>query len=345
MRNMHHSSPSLFVVPPLGGSSGFRLKAGLQTVGLLSTLLVTATMFAADAPRQTFVYKHVGKLDIKADVIASAAKQPRPVVVWIHGGALINGHRESVPKWMIDEFVPRGYAVVSLDYRLAPENKLPDIISDVQDAFAWIRQRGPELFAADPKRIAVAGGSAGGYLTLVTGFRVEPRPVALVALWGYGDLGAPWTYEASKYPRHAGGTITAEAIAALPQSAAVSDSRERKGDGGGFYQHSRRSGTWAAAVSGWNPTTEPDKFVPYMPERNVTAKYPPTFLIHGDADTDVPFDSSVRMDEALAKHGVEHRLIRFAGAEHGLPGVDPAKVAAAYHEAAEFVAAHFGTKP
>jgi len=316
----------------------------LETIALFATWFSAATLFAAEPTTTTHVYKTVGQLGIKADVIASEASAPRPVVVWIHGGALINGHRASVPKWMKDEFLPRGYAIVSLDYRLAPENKLPDIVADVEDAFAWIRQQGPKRFAADPKRIAVAGGSAGGYLTLVTGFRVEPRPRALVSLWGYGDLGAPWTYEASQHARHASGTITADAIAALPQGPAVADSRERKGDGGGFYQHSRRSGTWAAAVSGWNPTADADKFTPFMPERNVTAQYPPTFIIHGDADTDVPYDSSAGMDAALAKAGVEHKLIRFAGAEHGLPGVDPAKVNAAYHEAAEFVAAKLEAK-
>lgn len=290
--------------------------------------------------KQTHVYKRVGDLEIKADVLHGAGSAPRPVVVWIHGGGLINGHRESVPRWIGQAFLPRGYAIVSIDYRLAPESKLPVIVEDVEDALHWVYQRGPELFGADPQRVAVAGGSAGGYLTLVSGFRARPRPSALVSLWGYGDLGAEWTYEASGQPRHNRAALTPEEAARLAEAPAVSDSRLRAGDGGGLYQYCRRSGAWAAMVGGWDPLRKQEKFVPFMPERNVTAEYPPTLLIHGDADTDVPYASSVRMAAQLKKYGVEHELIRVVGAEHGLVGAPQPAVDDAYRAAAEFVARH-----
>ena len=75
-----------------------------------------------------------------------------------------------------------GFVIVSIDYRLAPETKLPAIIEDVQDAWRWLRQEGPKRFGIDPERMAAAGGSAGGYLTLMTGFCLKPRPRALVSL-------------------------------------------------------------------------------------------------------------------------------------------------------------------
>jgi acetyl esterase/lipase len=75
---------------------------------------------------------------------------------------------------------------------MAPETRLPAIIQDVQDAYRWVREKGPDLSHIDPSRIAVKGGSAGGYLTLMTGFCVEPRPKALVPLYGYGDIAGPW---------------------------------------------------------------------------------------------------------------------------------------------------------
>jgi Tol biopolymer transport system component len=81
--------------------------------------------------------------------------------------------------------------VVSIDYRLAPETKLPEIVEDVQDAFRWIRAHAPEL-SIDPARVAACGGSAGGYLTLMSGFCVKPRPKALVSFWGYGDIVGDW---------------------------------------------------------------------------------------------------------------------------------------------------------
>ena len=143
----------------------------------------------------THIYKRTGMLAIRADSYRFVDRPKQPVVVWIHGGALINGHRESVPQWLMDVCRQSGYVLVSLDYRLAPETQLPDIISDIEDAFRWIHEQGPQLFQADADRVAVVGGSAGGYLTLVTGYRAQPRPKALVSLWGYGDLVGPWYSE------------------------------------------------------------------------------------------------------------------------------------------------------
>ena len=297
--------------------------------------------------KHTYAYKKVGDLEIMADVEyeampdevakGEAATTPRPVVVWIHGGALINGHRESVPSWLRDAFLPRGFAVVSIDYRLAPETKLPEIVADVEAAVQWVRTSGPKSFGADPKRIAIVGGSAGGYLTLTAGSRLDTQPQALVSLWGYGDLGAPWTFEKSKHARHAAAKFAPEDASKIATGDAVSDSRKRKTDAGAYYQFSRRTGGWAEAVSGWSPQRDAKKFEPYMPERNVTAKFPPTLLIHGDADTDVPFASSVQMAAQLKKQKVEHRLLRFDDAEHGLTGADPKKVAEAYKTAVDFI--------
>lgn len=287
--------------------------------------------------KETIVYKKIDGLEIKADVHLGADREKRPVVVWVHGGALINGHRESVPAWLSDAVLARGYALVSIDYRLAPETKLPDLVDDVEDSLVWIRKFGPQLFGADPKRIAVVGGSAGGYLTLVMGYRSEPRPAALVSLWGYGDLGAEWTYEASSYPRHQQSPFAAGDAKKFVGLPAVSDARERTVDAGPYYQFLRRTGGWAEAVSGWNPQTRAARFLPFMPERNVSPDYPPTLLIHGDADTDVPYDSSARMAEEFQRHGVRHKLITLKGAEHGLAGADAKTVAETQRAAIEFL--------
>ncbi len=150
--------------------------------------------------KRSHVYKRVGALSIRADSYRFHDRADQPVVVWIHGGALMLGHRESVPRWLMDAGRENGWVIVSLDYRLAPETMLPEIVADIEDAFKWIRESGPELFQADAKRIAVVGGSAGGYLTLMSGFRVEPRPQGLVSLWGYGDLIGPWYSQPS--PHH-----------------------------------------------------------------------------------------------------------------------------------------------
>jgi acetyl esterase/lipase len=151
---------------------------------------------------KTYTYKKVGELEIKVVVHRRDDNIIRPVVVRIHGGALINGHRDWDNDKLCLKLLEEDYAIVSVDYRLAPETKLPDIIEDIEDVFDWIHEKGPELFQIDVSKIAVTGNSAGGYLTLTSGFRVKPRPTVLVAFYGYGDLIGDWYSTPSKHPRH-----------------------------------------------------------------------------------------------------------------------------------------------
>ena len=148
---------------------------------------------------KTFTYKKLGDLEIKVVVHRYNDNVIRPVVVRIHGGALIMGHRDWEKDKVCLKLLEDGYAIVSVDYRLAPETKLPAIIEDLEDVFDWIREEGPEQFRVDTGKIAVTGGSAGGYLTLTSGFRVKPQPTVLVAFFGYGDLIGDWYSTPSKH--------------------------------------------------------------------------------------------------------------------------------------------------
>src|SRR2546430_190019 len=106
----------------------------LSTAGAASLAISRAT--SADEAQQatTHVYKVAGACQIKADVYGPVQGAARPVVVWIHGGALIMGHRGGIDRTLLDALIKTGYVVVSIDYRLAPETKLPAILDDVQDA-------------------------------------------------------------------------------------------------------------------------------------------------------------------------------------------------------------------
>jgi acetyl esterase/lipase len=302
---------------------------------VLSGLLTDAA--AGGVRMQTYTYKRVGDLEIKADVYRADDKKLRPVVVWIHGGALIMGGRDGVDGRVKKMFLDAGYAIVSIDYRLAPETKLPAIIEDVEDAFKWIREKGPELFHIDSGRIAVLGGSAGGYLTLATGYRLKPRPTVLVAFWGYGDLIGDWYSKPSPHPRHQRSKMTEDEVRKQVSGPPIANSRDRNGDGGAFYQFCRQRGTWPREVSGWDPHQEAKKYEPYMPVKNVTGQFPPTLLIHGTKDTDVPYEQSVMMADQLKKYRVDYELITIADGEHGLTGGDPEKIEQAYKKAFQFV--------
>ena len=309
---------------------------------LLPLLFVPISAVAAVPAIETFTYKTVGSLAIKADVHRPDARQvKRPTVVWLHGGSLINGKRESVAKAVLkDAFLAEGFIVVSVDYRLAPETKLPGIIEDVEDAFRWVREKGPALFGADPDRIIAHGGSAGGYLTLVTGYRVKPRPVVLVAEMSYGDLINAWHLRPSVHPPHYETNLSKEEAWRQVSGPPIANDQERRGNGSAFNDYIRRQAEWPQAISGWDPRREAEKYLPYLPVRNVTADYPPTILIHGREDTDVSREFPEAMAAELRRHGVDHRLILIPGAEHGYRGGDPADVAAAYREAVKFVREH-----
>ena len=142
--------------------------------------------------KDTYTYKTVDEHEIPVDVYRYPGDDVRPALIWIHGGALIFGTRNWLPSAQLEKYLQAGYTVISIDYRLAPETKLAAIVEDITDAYAWVRANGPDLFKIDPDRIAVVGHSAGGYLTLMAGLRLRPRPKALVSFYGYGDITGPW---------------------------------------------------------------------------------------------------------------------------------------------------------
>ena len=155
-------------------------------------ILVPLLAYATDVAPKTYTYKQVKGHDIQADVYRPDDTGVRPVVMYIHGGALIMGQRGGLDPEKIRRYIEGGFALVSIDYRLAPETKLEDLLEDVKDAHRWIREKGPQLFHIDPDRVVVAGGSAGGYLTLMCGLMLNPKPKALAAFYGYGDIDGPW---------------------------------------------------------------------------------------------------------------------------------------------------------
>lgn len=306
-------------------------------VGSASLSLQRPLSAADETSKKTYTYKTVGQCAIQADVYAAEGGKNRPAVLWIHGGALISGQRGGVPAALLGPSLKAGHVVVSIDYRLAPETKLPAILEDVHDAYQWLRTKGAE-FAIDPNRIAVAGGSAGGYLTLTTGFRVEPRPRALVSFWGYGDITNPWYSQPDPFYCRQPLVPKEEAYQAVGSS--VLSEPPPKHQRGRFYLYCRQQGLWPREVAGHDPLKEPRAFDPFCPIRNVTPRYPPTLLIHGTKDTDVPYEQSADMAKELARHGVEHELITVADGGHGLAGVKPDEVAKTYARALSFLGKH-----
>ncbi len=297
--------------------------------------VLIAILMAGAALAETFAYKRVGSLAIQADVYRGEGASPRPVLLFIHGGALIMGSRKARPA-QFEPYQKAGITVVSIDYRLAPETKLPALWQDVEDAYRWIRRDGPRLFGADPARIAVMGQSAGGYLTLLAGARLKPAPKVLVAWYGYGDLAGDWYARPDAFYRKQPLVSKEDALAAVG-SAELSEPPSPN-QRGRFYLYTRQQGLWPLLVTGFDPVAARRQLDGYCPVRIARRGYPPTILLHGDADTDVPVEQSREMAAALQRLGVEHELVILPGRPHGFDrAMNEPEVKAAFDRAMKFL--------
>ena len=108
-----------------------------------------------------------------------------------------------------------------------------------------------------------------------------------------------------------------------------------------FYLYCRQQGLWPTEVAGIDPALRPREFDPFCPVRNVTRSYVPVILLHGDKDTDVPFQQSVDMDRALTKAGVAHELVPIAGGGHGFDRqMDDPRTVKAFERVMSFLRCH-----
>jgi acetyl esterase/lipase len=88
----------------------------------------------------------------------------RPVLIQIHGGAWIIGHKQQQAMPLIHHLVSRGWVCVSINYRLSPKEKFPAHIIDVKKAIAWTKKNIAQ-YGGDASFVCLTGGSAGGHLS------------------------------------------------------------------------------------------------------------------------------------------------------------------------------------
>jgi acetyl esterase len=101
-----------------------------------------------------------------ARLYAPQSDKPLPVLLYIHGGGFTVGSL-TTHDVLCRQLSRHGHcAVVSLDYRLAPEHRFPTAVHDSWDALNWLHQNGQTL-GLDTGRLAVGGDSAGGTLSAV----------------------------------------------------------------------------------------------------------------------------------------------------------------------------------
>jgi len=148
------------------------------------------------------------------DVHLPVGEGPHPVVVYFHGGAWLIGDKADTPESqnVLDTLVGKGYAVVSVNYRLASEAKWPAQIYDCKAAVRWVRANA-EQYGFDTEKIVAFGSSAGAHLALMTGLtngnadmedlsmgnaECSSDVMAVISNYGISDL-TKWNYRESLF--------------------------------------------------------------------------------------------------------------------------------------------------
>lgn len=115
---------------------------------------------------------------------ARAERGPGPLLLFIHGGGWVIGDLETHEPFCIDVAAELDLPVVSVDYRLAPENPFPAAVEDSIAAARWV-VGAPQELGRTPTSLFVAGDSAGGNLSAVVSaaLRDEPAAVPIAGQW------------------------------------------------------------------------------------------------------------------------------------------------------------------
>ena len=128
--------------------------------------------------------------DIPVRVYATGRGGLRPALVYFHGGGFVFGNIETHDAVCRALAKESGAVVISVDYRLAPENKFPAAVDDSQAATLWVAANAERL-GVDAHRIAVGGDSAGGNLATVVAMRCRdaggPKLAAQVLIYPVTD--------------------------------------------------------------------------------------------------------------------------------------------------------------
>jgi acetyl esterase len=261
-------------------------------------LVLAVSGFAAEVRTPTqdgIVYGVADGQPLTMDYYAPKGAGPHPIAIIIHGGGYQRGNSKSGSEaYCADFLAPAGYAVFSINYRLAPKYPYPYMVYDVQRAIRFIRHNASR-WDGQPNRIALVGGSAGGFLSNTVGLLNAP---------GDGSAADPVDRESAQV--QAVVTLFAQSsFATVPLNADVHALLDplikEKGEGEALKEAS--------------------------PISYVSKGDPPFLQILGDKDEYIPFSEATNLDAALKKVGVSSEIIRIPGGMHGtggwhkLPGV------------------------
>jgi acetyl esterase/lipase len=226
-------------------------------------------------------YANVDGKPLLLDLRIPEGEGPFPVIVYLHSGAWITGDRTGGPAI---RQASRGYAVASIDYRLAPQYVWPAQLEDCRAAVRWLRAHAKQ-YRLDPARVGVFGASAGGHLAAMLATTADESSAvkAVVDFYGPTDL---LKLDDQKLPCIPGLDGNASF---MPPSLLI----------GCPIQECR------------------EKTATAIPLNYVTPDDPPFLILHGLMDCLVPWQQSQLLHDALVANGVESKLVLIANGQHG----------------------------
>jgi acetyl esterase len=218
---------------------------------------------------------------VPARLYRGSEQVPAPAVLYAHGGGWVLGDLDTHDGLCRHLAAASGWAVLAVDYRLAPEHPYPAALDDMAQALGWLRGTGAARHGLDPGRIVVAGDSAGGHLAAVTARRARDAGTDLAGQ----ILICPVIDPAADYP-------------ALDEYGL--DRQEMR-----FF--------WDAYAPSGVDRTEPD----LDPMRADLAGLPPALVV--TAELDVLCAEGERYAAALLAAGVPVTATRYQGLVHNFP--------------------------
>jgi acetyl esterase len=225
-------------------------------------------------------YGSIDGVRLTLDAFVPEGEGPFPACILVHGGGYIAGDKTRDIEPLFEPLGKAKFAWFSINYRLAPDHRWPACAEDVETAILWLKEHAGE-YKVDPTRIALIGESAGGHLVSYVGARaVGPTSIAAVV-----PFYAPHDLEFQVRHRN----LLGESLSALFGVKELNDE---------VYEKLRDASASTVA--------EP--------------QMPPYLLIHGDKDTGVPYEHSVRFQKQLKRLGNPCDLVTVSGGNHGMVG-------------------------
>ena len=216
-----------------------------------------------------------------------------PAVVCIHGGGFRAGKRESYDKLCLT-LAQNGYVAITVTYRLAPAYPFPAAVLDCKSAVRWLRANAVK-YHADPARIGVTGGSAGGHLAQFLGVTA-----------GVKEFDAGENLDQSS------------AVACVVNFYGPSDLTKS-------YGKSVDAAEVLPLFFGGDLSTKLREHITGSPLYWVTPNAAPTLVVHGTDDKFVAYEQAGWMVDKLKASAVEAELLTLEGAGHGFKGADAEK--------------------